>query len=134
MLFSEVSATGPQFFMLVPLIIVFPLAGLLINMIFGERFSEKTIGTIASSAAGLAFVVAVLQAISLISHPEGQVIPIVNWIMTGEVNLHWGFQVDTLSVTMMLVVSGVGTTDNLILQEISEEIRRKKCEIGKNVR
>ena len=109
MLFSEVSATGPQFFMLVPLIIVFPLAGLLINMIFGERFSEKTIGTIASSAAGLAFVVAVLQAISLISHPEGQVIPIVNWIMTGEVNLHWGFQVDTLSVTMMLVVSGVGT-------------------------
>ena len=134
MLFSEVSATGPQFFTLVPLIIVFPLAGLLINMIFGERFSEKTIGTIASSAAGLAFVVAVLQAISLISHPEGQVIPIVNWIMTGEVNLHWGFQVDTLSVTMMLVVSGVGTTDNLILQEISEEIRRKKCEIGKNVR
>ncbi len=109
MLFSQVVLSAPQFFYLVPLVVGFPLAGLLINLIFGGRFSERTIGTVASSASGLAFVVAVLQAISLAGHPEGMVVPLVDWIQVGSLNVHWGFQVDTLAVTMMLVVSGVGS-------------------------
>jgi NADH-quinone oxidoreductase subunit L len=109
MLFSQVVSSAPQFFYLVPLVVGFPLAGLLINLIFGGRFSEKAIGTVASSASGLAFVVAVLQAISLAGHPEGMVVPLVDWIHVGSLNVHWGFQVDTLAVTMMLVVSGVGS-------------------------
>jgi NADH-quinone oxidoreductase subunit L len=109
MLFKEVVSNAPQFFYLVPLGVGFPVAGLLINAIFGGRFSEKVIGTVASTASGLAFVVAVLQAISLAGNPEGAVIPLVDWIHAGDLTLHWGFQVDTLAVTMMLVVSGVGT-------------------------
>ncbi|MEJ2600205.1 MAG: hypothetical protein P8Z00_17860, partial [Anaerolineales bacterium] len=109
MLFKEVFSNAPQFFYLVPLGVGFPLAGLLINLIFGGRLSEKVIGWVASSASGLAFVVAVLQAISLAGNPEGTVVPLVDWIQAGSINVHWGFQVDTLAVTMMLVVSGVGT-------------------------
>jgi NADH-quinone oxidoreductase subunit L len=109
MLFSQVISNAPNFFSLVPLVVAFPTAGLLINLIFGGRFSEKLIGTIASSASGLAFVVAVLQAISLLGNPQGTVLPLVEWIKVGSLDIHWGFQVDTLSVTMMLVVSGVGT-------------------------
>ena len=80
MLFSEVVSNAPNFFYLVPLVVAFPMAGLLINLIFGGRFSEKMIGTVASSASGLAFVVAVLQAISLLGNPEGAVLPLVEWI------------------------------------------------------
>lgn len=108
MLFSETATAGLTFFSLAPLVLLFPLLGLLINLIWGGRLPEKAIGGIASGAVGLTFVVAVLQMVSLFSHPEGAVIPLVDWITIGELNIGWGIQVDTLSVTMMLVVSGVG--------------------------
>jgi NADH-quinone oxidoreductase subunit L len=106
---SEVASSGPQFFFLVPWIVFIPVIGLLTNTIFGGRLGEKAIGAIASTAAGLSFVVAVLLTISLVGHPEGQVVPLAQWIKIGDLDVHWAFQVDTLSVIMMLVVSGVGT-------------------------
>ncbi len=104
-----------DFFSFVPWVVFFPAIGLIFNMFFGgwilEKSShgEKIVGWIASSAAGLSFVVAALLGISLLSHPEGQVVPLAEWITIGELNIRWAFQVDTLSVTMMLVVAGVGT-------------------------
>lgn len=98
-----------MYFNLVPWIVFFPVIGLLVNIAFGRRLSEKVVGSIASGAAGLAFVISVLQAISLVNHPEGMIVPLADWIVIGDLHLRWAFQVDTLSVTMMLVVSGVGT-------------------------
>jgi NADH-quinone oxidoreductase subunit L len=109
MFLSEATSAGPEFFYLVPLVVFIPVIGLLINAIFGKWMGEKAIGWIASAAAGLAFVVAVLLGISLLGHPEGMVVPLVDWISIGELHVQWAFQVDTLSVTMMLVVAGVGT-------------------------
>jgi NADH-quinone oxidoreductase subunit L len=108
MLLSESASGGVQFFYLVPWVIFFPLIGLVLNIAIGGRLSEKLVGIIASSATGLALVVAVLLAVSLVGHPEGQVVPFLEWIHIGDLELDWSFQVDTLSVTMMLVVSGVG--------------------------
>jgi NADH-quinone oxidoreductase subunit L len=108
MVWSEAGTQGVTFFSLAPLLLLFPLLGLLINIAFGGRLQEKQIGWIASGAVGLTFLVSVLQMISLLFHHEGAVIPLADWITIGELNLHWGIQVDTLSVTMMLVVSGVG--------------------------
>jgi NADH-quinone oxidoreductase subunit L len=109
MLLSEGASAGPQFFYLVPWVVFLPLIGLLINVIFGSRFSEKLIGTVASTATGLAFVVATLLAVSLVGHPEGTTVTLADWIISGDLRVSWGFQVDTLSTTMMLVVAGVGT-------------------------
>jgi len=126
MFLSEVTASGPQFFNLVPWIAFFPLIGLLINLIFGGRMSEKAIGSVASGATGLAFVVSVLQAISLANHPEGAVVPVADWITIGDLHLRWAFQVDTLSVTMMLVVSGVGTLIHIYaIGYMHEDVRHK---------
>jgi NADH-quinone oxidoreductase subunit L len=109
MFLQEVAAGGPQFFYLVPLIVVFPVIGLLTNILVGGRLGEKVVGGIASLACGLAFLVAVLLAFSLLAHPDRMIIPLADWIHIGELDARWAFQVDTLSVTMMLVVSGVGT-------------------------
>ncbi len=122
MLFREALSSGPQFFSLVPWIIFFPVIGLLVNAFLGGIFlrrypgksgsvttGEMLVGGIASLAAGAAFVVSVLQAISLVGHPEGMIVPLADWITIGDLHIRWAFQVDTLSVTMMLVVSGVGT-------------------------
>ena len=115
MLFLEESISqGPQFFHLAPWIVFLPVIGLLINMFFGGWFldkskaGEKIVGWIASAAVGLAFVVSILQAISLLSEPEGVVVPLADWITVGSLQVRWALQVDTLSVVMMLVVSGVG--------------------------
>jgi NADH-quinone oxidoreductase subunit L len=115
MLFEESISNTPQFFNLVPWVVFFPVIGLLINMIWGGKIQargeagERAVGWIASLASGMAFAIATLQAISLISHPEGMVIPLAEWIHIADLNVRWSFQVDTLSAVMMLVVSGVGT-------------------------
>jgi len=109
MFLDEVATSGPQFFYLVPWVVFFPVIGLLVNMIFGGRMGEKAVGTVASTASGLAFLVAILLGFSLVAHPEGQVMPLAEWIKIGDLDLRWAFQVDTLSVIMMLVVAGVGT-------------------------
>jgi NADH-quinone oxidoreductase subunit L len=107
MLLNE--ATTGEFFYLVPFVVFFPILGLLINMLIGGKLGEKLIGAIACLASGLSFVVAVLLGIALIGKPEGLVVPYMDWISLGNLQLDWVFRVDTLSVTMMLVVGGVGT-------------------------
>jgi NADH-quinone oxidoreductase subunit L len=103
------AANTGGFFYLVPFVVLFPVIGLLINIIFGGRMGEKAIGAIACLASGLSFGVAVLLGLALIGRPEGVLVPYLDWITAGNLQLAWGFQVDTLSVTMMLVVGGVGT-------------------------
>lgn len=97
------------FFKLVPWIVYLPLIGLLLNLLLGRKFGEMFSGTLASLATGLSFVVSVLLAIALVNHPEGMTVRLGEWIKIGDLNVSWAFRVDTLSVLMMLVVSGVGT-------------------------
>jgi NADH-quinone oxidoreductase subunit L len=99
------------FFYLVPLVVIFPLVGMLINIFFGGRMGEKAVAAVACLGSGLSFVVAVLLGISLVGHPDGVTISYLNWnwINSDTLQLRWAFLVDTLAVTMMLVVSGVGT-------------------------
>jgi NADH-quinone oxidoreductase subunit L len=114
MLLSESVSSGPQFFYLVPWVVFFPAIGVLINLVFGGRLlnsgpnGEKIVGGIASGAVALAFVVALLQVVSLVGRPEGQVVMLMEWISIGDLQINWSFQVDSLSTVMMLVVSGVG--------------------------
>jgi NADH-quinone oxidoreductase subunit L len=108
MMLSEITTSG-LFFQFVPWIVFFPVIGLLINTFLTGRMSEKVIGWLASLASFASFVVAVLLAYSLSVHPEAVTVPVAQWIHIGNLSLDWAFRVDTLSVTMMLVVSGVGT-------------------------
>lgn len=105
---SEAVAIG-GYFHLVPLVVFFPIIGLVLNILLGRRLSEKGVGAIASLASGASFLVGVLQAISLTGNPEGVTVPFLEWIKIGALEIPWSFRVDTLSVTMMLVVAGVGT-------------------------
>jgi NADH-quinone oxidoreductase subunit L len=115
-------------FILVPLIVFLPVLGLLTNIIIGGKLSEKSIGTIASAATGLAFVVSALLGIALwTSGGEAHVVPFAEWIRIGTLNIPWNFRVDTLSVTMMLVVSGVGTLIHIYaIGYMHEDVRFKK--------
>jgi NADH-quinone oxidoreductase subunit L len=105
---SEVAHSG-GLFSYAPLIIAFPVLGLFINMIFGRRLSERFVGVVASSAVGFSFVIAVLQFIALQSEPEGAQVMIADWITIGSLSIPWALKIDSLAVTMMMMVTGVST-------------------------
>ncbi|PKN95494.1 MAG: NADH-quinone oxidoreductase subunit L [Chloroflexi bacterium HGW-Chloroflexi-6] len=138
MLLSETTPSG-LFFGLVPLIVFAPLVGMMINIIFGKRLGEKGVGAVASLASGAAFLVSVLLAVSLGQHHEGAIVKIAEWMYIGTSStgsgpalaLDWAFRVDTLSVTMMLVVSGVGTLIHIYAIGYMHEDVRFKNDVGR---
>jgi NADH-quinone oxidoreductase subunit L len=118
-------------FFLAPWIVLLPVLGLLINIAFGRRFSERTIGVVACGSSGLAFLVSVLLWVSLTGHPDAVRWTIGEWIHSGSLRLDWIFRVDTLSVTMMLVVSGVGTLIHIYAVGYMHEDVRFKSDPGR---
>ncbi len=108
MLLSE-AATGMGLFNLAPLVVFLPLLGLAVNILLGRRWTERVVGTVASAAVGLAFVVSLLQFVALQAQPEGARVVLADWISIGQLHVPWAVRVDTLSVTMMLMVTGVST-------------------------
>ena len=130
---SETVNTG--FYFLAPWLVFAPVIGLLINAIFGKNFSEKVVGTVASLASGTAFVVSVLLAYSVaINHGHAVSVPFAEWIHIGNLKLDWTFRVDSLSATMMLVVSGVGTLIHIYAIGYMHEDVRFKHEEGRFTR
>jgi len=101
--------SAESYFALAPLIILLPVAGLLVNLALGRRLGERFTGILASSAVGLGFGVAVLQFLALQAEPEGARVVVAEWIRIGDLAAPWAFKVDSLSVTMMLMVTGVST-------------------------
>lgn len=127
---SETTTTG--FFYLAPWIVLFPTLGLLINAFLGKRFSEKGIGWLASAASAASFVVSVLLAYSLWANGgHGQSVYLAPWIHIDNLTLDWTFRVDTLSATMMLVVSGVGTLIHIYAIGYMHEDVRFKNDVGR---
>jgi len=119
-------------FTLVPLIVFLPVAGLLVNIIFGGRMGEKAIGWLASAASGFAFVISALLGFALwTGSGQAVVVRFADWIHIGDLNVAWNFRVDTLSVLMMLVVSGVGTLIHIYAIGYMHEDVRFKNDIGR---
>ena len=106
-------------FNLAPLILILPVLGLLFNGLFGRRFvdanragGERLTGWLASFMTLGAFAVSVTLLLSLLANDfQAMIVPLFNWIDIPSAGflVNWALRVDTLSVTMMLVVTGVGS-------------------------
>ena len=126
----QAESTLSGFFFLAPWLVFAPLLGLLINLIIGKRLSEGWVGAIASLASGSAFVISLLLAWSVsANHGEFVRWRLAEWIHIGTLQLDWTFRVDSLSTTMMLVVSGVGTLIHIYaIGYMHEDVRFKHDE------
>ncbi len=127
---AETANTG--FLFLAPWLVFAPVVGLLTNMILGKWFmkhswGESAVGSVASLASGAAFVISVLLTYSLsIHHGELPGWKLAEWIYIDTLKLDWTFRVDSLSTTMMLVVSGVGTLIHIYaIGYMREDVRFK---------
>ncbi len=97
---------------LIYLTILLPLAGFLINGIFGSRIkNEKVIGIIGSGVIGLSFLVAAgafFQTLGLPVEERQHIVNLFTWLNVGGLNVGFSYQVDQLSLVMALIVTGVG--------------------------
>jgi NADH-quinone oxidoreductase subunit L len=92
--------------------IFLPLLGFLINGLIGWKIkSEAIVGTIGSATVGLAFVVACAILVQLLGSPvddRTHIVELYPWISAGGVSVGFAYQIDQLSIVMMLIVTGVG--------------------------
>jgi len=84
------------------------LLGALVNGLFGRRLREPLPGVLASLAVGGAFVLALIAAFGLVGREAGVSVELWPFLPVAGLDLSVGFVVDALSVTFMLVITGVG--------------------------
>ncbi len=90
--------------LLIPLL---PLIGFLINGLFGKFLPKSVTGWIATLFILGSFICSItlfngLDASSKIN------IDVFNWIAFSNINISFGFLIDSLTITMLLVVTGIG--------------------------
>lgn len=99
------------------LVTLLPLAGFLINGLFGKKLkNEKLIGAISTLAVFIPFLIGVSALFELLSmSPEARNISInyYNWIKAGSFTVNYAYLIDPLSVSLVLVVTGIGALIHL---------------------
>src|SRR5437660_6391727 len=97
-------------------VLLFPLLGFIILGLSGRFIQRSAVLAVAWGACGLAFLFAVINFFSMLGTPvSGQVSDQVtfNWLTSGigngpSLTISFGQYLDPLSITMLLVVTGVG--------------------------
>jgi NADH-quinone oxidoreductase subunit L len=84
-----------------------PLAGALLNLVFGRRLGRRA-HWVGVPAVGLAFGVALLAFLRVWRGHETVAGPLFDWIVAGSFRAPVTLQLDQLSAVMLLVVTGVG--------------------------
>ena len=86
-----------------------PLAGFLVNGLFGKRFSKSVVSMVAIGSVALSFlwVVKTLMAIAPLETPHVERYFI--WIASGTLSIPYELAVDRLTAIMLLVVTGIGS-------------------------
>ncbi len=97
---------------LIYLTVLLPLAGFLINGIFGSKIkNEKIIGIIGSGVIGISFLIALGAFFETLSLPVDQrqsIVSLFTWLKVANLDVSFAYQVDQLSLVMALIVTGVG--------------------------
>ncbi|MGZ6999140.1 MAG: NADH-quinone oxidoreductase subunit L [Acidimicrobiia bacterium] len=98
---------------LVPLL---PLTGAVVLLLAGKRIGDPKAGWLATTMMALAFVWSVVMLVALLSLPGEQRTHVTNlftWFKAGTLTVHVGFLADPLSITWILLVTGVGSLIHL---------------------
>ena len=93
-----------------------PLFGAALLLLFGKRIGEPKAGWIATALLALAFVWSVVMFGAMLSLPDETRTNTVNlftWFPAGALRVNIGFLTDPLSVTWIMLVTGVGSLIHL---------------------
>ena len=91
------------------LIPILPLAGFLINGLFGRRFSKGLVNTFAIGSVVLSFLWVLKTLFGLGGIEATYTEHYFTWIQSGALSVNCDFSVDRLTAVMLLVVTGIGS-------------------------
>jgi NADH-quinone oxidoreductase subunit L len=100
---------------LIGLAIAIPLLAAAVNMLFGARLGRWA-GWFATAAMAASFAIALGTLLDLLALPaeeRTQVVTVAEWIRAGAASVALDLRVDPLSITMAMVVTGVGSLIHL---------------------
>jgi NADH-quinone oxidoreductase subunit L len=97
---------------LIVVAVFLPLAGFVLNGLFGRNLKkEALIGTIGCATVGAGFIIGCLflaEMLSLAPEERTRIVSVFDWITAGSLQVAFAYQIDQLSIVMMLIVTGVG--------------------------
>jgi NADH-quinone oxidoreductase subunit L len=93
---------------LAPFVLLSPLAGFLVNALFGRLLPRRVVGWIGAGSVGIGFIFSLNLLLQLLTgaHPLDQTY--FTWWQSGDFNVPFNLYVDRLSTLMILVITGVG--------------------------
>ncbi|MBQ0152009.1 MAG: NADH-quinone oxidoreductase subunit L, partial [Chryseobacterium sp.] len=94
-------------------IVLLPLLGFLINGLFGKNLPKIVVGSLATLAVFGSFCIAVSIFMNMNSESEPVLIKAFEWFRVNGIQINFGFQIDQLSLLMVMVITGIGSLIHL---------------------
>ena len=98
---------------LVYTIVLLPLIGFVINGLFGKRLPKALVGGLATLVVFAAFLISVSIFIGFPADGTPVIVKAFEWFTIGGIQVNFGFQIDQLSLMMMMIVTGIGSLIHL---------------------
>ena len=94
-------------------IILLPLVGFLINGIFGSKMPKNLVGGLATGIVAVSFLIALYLFMGFSQSSAPMVVRAFEWFRIDGVQVNFSFQVDQLSLMMVLIITGIGSLIHL---------------------
>ena len=91
-----------------PLLILLPLIGFLINGLFGKHLSKTLSGVIGSGTILGSFIFSLIYFIQLVHGATATEVKLFDWISFGNIHIDFGVLIDQLSALWLMIVTGIG--------------------------
>ncbi|KFF08124.1 NADH-quinone oxidoreductase subunit L [Chryseobacterium luteum] len=98
---------------LVYAIILLPLLGFLINGLFGKNLPKIFVGSLATAMVFGSFCIAVSLFMKFDSESQPIIVKAFEWFTVNGIQINVGFQIDQLSLMMVMIITGIGSLIHL---------------------
>jgi NADH-quinone oxidoreductase subunit L len=98
---------------LVYAIVLLPLLGFLINGLFGKNLPKILVGSLATAMVFGSFCIAVSLFMNFNSESQPVIVKAFEWFRVNGVQINFGFQIDQLSLMMVMIITGIGSLIHL---------------------
>ena len=99
--------------MLLKLTVFLPLFGFLfsgfLSRILNKNFADKFAQIFSSALLVTAAICAIITFVDVYNNKINQVVPIINWISSGNFSVNWAIKLDSLTAIMLVVVTSVSS-------------------------
>ena len=98
---------------LVYAIILLPLAGFLFNGLFGKKLPKMLVGTVATAVVFASFIIALSLFFKFEADSQPVIVRAFEWFRISGIQVNFGFQIDQLSLMMVMIITGIGALIHL---------------------